>query len=785
MYEKYIKTLEFDKIKSILHSYAVSDGAKKMIDSLMPSAKKEIISLYQKQTSEAQSIILTRGSIPFGAIYDIRLMSRKAQIGSVLDAKSLLRIGDTLRTARISKTYVEQFNDIPVIRSLSEEINIFKHIEDEIERSILSETEISDDASADLRRIRRQINSEKQNIKNKLNEIVSSSKYSKILQDSVVTMRNERFVVPVKSENRADFPGIVHDTSSSGATMFIEPMAIVNMNNRLSTLKQEEHKEIERILAYLTSLVGEYCEDISHNCDILEQLDFIMAKGKLSVEMNAIEPKINDRKYIKLINARHPLIEKDKVVSSTIILGGEYSTLIITGPNTGGKTVTLKTLGLCSLMFQAGLHIPCDLESTICIFDNVFADIGDEQSIQQSLSTFSAHMTNIVYIMDNVGNNSLVLFDELGAGTDPIEGAGLAVSILETLKSKNILTVATTHYSELKNYALTQENVTNASVEFDINTLSPTYKLLIGVPGKSNAFEISKKLGLSEEIINSAKEHIKTDSIQMEDVISKLEKIRTDYEKKQEELQKELEDVKYIRLKLENKEQRQKEQNKKLIEDAKEKARKLIEDAKSEADIISKNLNKIKNSSDYKNIDRQMNELKTNINKYKEKYAKSKEELIAKSSKPLENINVGDIVYVNSFAKNAKVLSVDDAKDEVLIELGAIKMTVKKENLSTQEKIKEKKSTKAGKILTNKTKTAQTSVDLRGMDLETAILEVDKYIDNSYLAGLSEVTIIHGVGTLVLKKGIQSYLKKHKHIKSFRDGQYGEGGMGVTVAILK
>lgn len=291
-----------------------------------------------------KSIILTRGSIPFGAIYDIRLLSRKAQIGSVLDAKSLLKIGDTLRTARISKTYVEQFNDIPVIRSLSEEINIFKHIEDEIERSILSETEISDDASADLRRIRRQINSEKQNIKNKLNEIVSSSKYSKILQDSVVTMRNERFVVPVKSENRADFPGIVHDTSSSGATMFIEPMAIVNMNNRLSTLKQEEHKEIERILAYLTSLVGEYCEDISHNCDILEQLDFIMAKGKLSVEMNAIEPKINDRKYIKLINARHPLIEKDKVVSSTIILGGEYSTLIITGPNTGGKTVNISVV---------------------------------------------------------------------------------------------------------------------------------------------------------------------------------------------------------------------------------------------------------------------------------------------------------------------------------------------------------------------------------------------------------------------------------------------------------
>ena len=626
---------------------------------------------------------------------------------------------------------------------------------------------------------------EKQSIKNKLNEIVSSSRYSKILQDTVVTMRNERFVLPVKSENRADFPGIIHDTSSSGATLFIEPVSIVNMNNRLSSLKQEEYKEIERILAYLTSLVGEYADEIAYNCDLLEQLDFIMAKGKLSVEMNGVEPKINEEKYIKLINARHPLIDKEKVVSSTIILGKEYTSLIITGPNTGGKTVTLKTLGLCSLMFQAGLHIPCDIGSTICIFDEIFADIGDEQSIQQSLSTFSAHMTNIVSIMENVSSNSLVLFDELGAGTDPIEGAGLAVAILETLKNQDVLTVATTHYSELKNYALTSQNVRNASVEFDINTLSPTYKLLIGIPGKSNAFEISRKLGLSQDIIKRAKEHIKTESIQVEDVISKLEKIKNEYDIKTEQLQKELEDTQFIKAKLENKEKRQAEQTQKIYEDAKEKARKLIEDAKNEVDLINKNLNKIKNSSDYKNMDKQMSQLKTQVNKYKEKYAKSKEELIAKSVKPLEHINVGDTVYVNSFSQNAKVLSVDDEKNEVVVQLGMIKMTLKKENLSESEKIKEKKSTKSGKIMTNKTKTAQTSVDLRGMDLETALLEVDKYIDNSYLAGLSQITIIHGVGTLVLKKGVQSYLRKHKHIKTFRDGQYGEGGMGVTIATLK
>lgn len=785
MYNKNIKTLEFDKIKDILKSYAISDGAKTIIQNLVPSSKKEVIRLYQKQTSEAQKIILTKGSIPFGAIYDVRIYAKKAEIGSILDTKSLLKLSDTLRTARLAKNYVEQFSDIPIIKSLSEQISTFKHIEDEIEKAVISENEISDDASHELRKIRRQMAHEKQNIKNKLNEIVNSSKYSKILQDLVVTMRNERFVLPVKSENRADFPGIIHDTSSSGATLFIEPVSIVNMNNHLSSLKQEEHKEIERILAYLTSLVGEYSNEIIYNCEVLEQLDFIMAKGKLSLSMDAVEPKINERKYIKLINARHPLIDKDKVVSSTIILGGDYTSLIVTGPNTGGKTVTLKTLGLCSMMFQSGLHIPCDLESTICIFDEIFADIGDEQSIQQSLSTFSAHMTNIVYIMKNVSNNSLVLFDELGAGTDPIEGAGLAVSILETLKEKDILTVATTHYSELKNYALTSENVRNASVEFDVNTLSPTYKLLIGIPGKSNAFEISKKLGLDEDIIQRAKQHIKTDSIQVEDVISKLEKIKNEYEQNNESLKKELEETKFLKLKLENKEKRQGEKTEKIYEEAKEKARKLIEEAKNEAEQISKSLNKIKNSKNYKDIDKHMTQLKSDINKYKDKYAKSKQELIAKSSAPIEKINIGDIVYVNSFSKNAKVLSVDEAKNEVLVQIGAIKMTLAKENLSLEQKTKEKKSTKSGKIMTDKTKTANMSVDLRGMDLETAILEVDKYIDNSYLAGLSQVTIIHGVGTLILKKGVQAYLKKHKHIKTFRDGQYGEGGMGVTIATLK
>jgi hypothetical protein len=785
MNEKYLKILEFDKIKDILSNYAISENAKDKIEKLEPSTRREVIELLLEQTSEAQKIIVTKGAIPFGSIYDVRLQAKKASIGSILDAKSLIKVKETLRTARISKSYIEQFDNIPVIRSLSDNIRVSKSIEDEIERAIISEMEISDDASAELRRIRRQMANEKQSIKNKLNEIVTSSKYAKILQDTVVTVRNERFVLPVKSENKDQFPGIVHDTSSSGATLFIEPMAIVNMNNHLSALKQEEYKEIERILAYLTSIVGEFSEEIIYDCEMLEELDFIMAKGKLSVSMDAIEPKINQDKYVRFVNARHPLIEKNKVVSSTIEIGKTYSTLVITGPNTGGKTVTLKTLGLLCIMLQCGLHIPCDIGSSGYIFNNIFADIGDEQSIAQSLSTFSAHMTNIVGIMNEVDENSLVLFDELGAGTDPVEGAGLAISILDTLKEKDILTAATTHYSELKNYALTVDKVTNASVEFDVNTLSPTYRLIIGIPGKSNAFEISQKLGLSTDIIQRARDTIHTESIRVEDVISKLDKIKNEYEEKKQRLEKELEDAEFIRLKLENKERRAQQNSEKLLEEAKNKARSLVEEAKNEADEINKILNKLKKSSDYKNIDQKMNEIKGRINTYKDKYAKKKEELVKSNEKPIENVEVGDTVYVNSFSQNAKVLSVDDKKNEVVVQLGAIKMTLKKENISLEKKDKDTKGSKSGKIMKNKAQGATTSVDLRGMDLETALMEVDKHIDDSYLAGLEQLTIIHGVGTLVLKKGVQSYLKKHKHIKNYRDGQYGEGGMGVTIVTLK
>lgn len=785
MRKKYTTTLEFDKIKLMLADFAISENTKSFIDKLGISTEPKMIKTYQAETSEAQKIILQRGAIPFRAFFDVRLFTKKAGIGSTLDTRALLQIAQTISTARVCKAYIEQFQEIPHIQNLAEQITVLKDLEDEIFSKIISETQISDNASANLRRIRRSIEQENQNIKNKISSMLNSSAYSSVLQDSIVTIRNDRFVLPVKAENKNALDGIVHDTSSSGATLFVEPMAIVNMNNKLSQLKNEEHKEIEKILQKLTAEVGQYFQEINDNLKALEKLDFINAKGRLSVSMEANEPQLNNEKYVNLIQARHPLIPKDKVVSSNIILGKDYTTLIITGPNTGGKTVTLKTLGLLCMMFQAGLHIPCQAQSTLPVFNDIYADIGDEQSIEQSLSTFSSHISNIVNILKFANKNSLVLIDELGSGTDPIEGSALAISILDELKRRSVLTLVTTHFSELKNYALTTDGVINASVEFDVATLSPTYRLTIGLPGKSNAFEISKKLGISDEIIADAKKHIQNDNLKMEDILSQIDKVKNDYETDKENLEKELEDAKFIRMKLENKQQRLEEKNKAMLEEAKEQARKMIADAKQEADKIAKQITKLQHMSAYKEVDKQLNNIRTNIRGYENKYQKAKQELVKKSETPLDTVKEGDTVYVNSFAQNAKVISVDEQKDEIVVQIGAIKMPLKKENLSPAQKQKEKKATKSAKISKNKVESARLSCDVRGLDLESALLEVDKYIDDSYLAQLPEVTIIHGVGTLVLKNGIQNYLRKHNHIKSFRDGEYNEGGIGVTVATLK
>ena len=785
MRKKYTTTLEFDKIKTMLKDYAVCENTKNFIEKLGISTKPEIIKTYQAETSEAQKIILQRGPIQFKMIYDVRFFAKKSKIGSTLDAKSLLQIAEVLACARICKNYTSQFQDIPHIQSLCDEMTNLKDLEDEIFAKIISQERIADNASPNLHRLRRSIEQENTNIKNKISQMLGSQQYSSILQDAIVTVRNDRFVLPVKSENRQKISGIVHDTSSSGATLFIEPMAIVNMNNKLSELKIAEHNEIEKILSELTAKVGEFADEISLNVDKLERLDFINAKGRLSVAMDANEPQISDKKLIKLLEARHPLIPKDKVVSSNIILGEDYTSLIITGPNTGGKTVTLKTLGLLCLMFQAGLHVPCLSQSVMPIFDDIYADIGDEQSIEQSLSTFSSHISNIVNILKYANSNSLVLLDELGSGTDPVEGSALAIAILDNLRKKSVLTMVTTHFSELKNYALTTENVKNASMEFDVATLSPTYKLIIGLPGKSNAFEISQKIGMPESIIQEAKEHIHSDNIKMEDILSRIDKVKNEYEQKNKELDATLEEAKFAKMRYENKERRQDERSKQIIEEAKENARKLIQDAKEQSDKIQKQISKLRHNPALKEADAQILAIKKDIRKYDNSYSRANQELVTKTKNPLTDVKVGDTVYVDSFSQNAKVISVDKQRDEIGVQIGLIKMTLKKENLSKAKKQIENKPTKSAKISKTKVESAKMSCDLRGMDLETAILEVDKYIDDCYLASLPEITIIHGVGTLVLKNGIQKYLKTHKHIKSFRDGEYNEGGIGVTIATLK
>lgn len=788
MDKRSLKVLEFDTIKSMLLELAVTTLGKKHIENLFPSLDKDEIIHAQKQTSEAQKIIITRGSIPISAIGQVSEYAKRASIDAVLEPYQLLRVCDTLRICRKVKNFLRDSDGTPILQRLSENITILKDLEEEIENAIISDEEISDNASPELSKIRRNMINTKEQVRQKLSSIVSSSQYSKYLQESIVTMRQDRFVVPVKAENRSNIPGIVHDSSASGATLFIEPMAVVEMNNKLREYKVKESEEIERILTVLSSMVGEKYKEIQTNELMIAEIDFIMAKGKLSVKMKAEEPVINQNLILDIKNARHPLIDPKSVVPSNIQIGKDFDTLVITGPNTGGKTVTLKTIGLFAIMTQSGLHIPADYGTSMCIFENIFADIGDEQSIEQSLSTFSSHMTHIVKILNDVKNNCLVLFDELGAGTDPLEGAALAVSILDKLREQKIITVATTHYSELKHYALTSNRVENASVEFDVSTLSPTYKLIIGIPGKSNAFEISKKLGLMEDIIVAAKQHLDSDSISMEDVLKEIEDNRRQIQNERLESKVLYEDAKKLQNRLKEKEKKLDTQKDKLIQEAKLEARKILVKAKEEADESIKELRALSKMVENFNINKEIEDARSKIKTSLDKYGFSNEDLLNEKEvlNPIDNIMIGDEVFVPSFSKNGSIVSIDSDKKEAMVQIGIMKLNLPFSSLEKQVQSENiVKSSGAGKIMKSKIVTAELEIDLRGMDLETARLEVDKYLDNSYVAGLPRVTIIHGVGTLVLKNGIKSMLKNHRHVRSYRDGGYGEGGMGVTMVELK
>ncbi|NMA86926.1 MAG: endonuclease MutS2 [Tissierellia bacterium] len=791
MNEKTLRVLEYEKIVEKLESKAQSQLGKKTARNIKPLTDIKLIEEKQKETEEALELLMRRGNPPLYGIYDISHELKMADIGGVLSPASLLKVSDSLRVSRDLKRYMKEIKEenrihYPVIGNLIDSLKILKNIEEEIDNAIVNENEISDNASPKLRSIRRQIINKNNSIKDKLNSITSSSKYQKYLQDSIVTMREGRYVVPIKQENKSFFPGIVHDQSSSGATLFVEPMAVVELNNQLRELELEERKEIEKILKELTQLVAGEGENIGNNQKILQELDFIFAKGRLALEMNATKPVLNHNGYMNIKKARHPLLDPEIVVPIDIYLGKDFNSLVITGPNTGGKTVTLKTVGLLTLLSQSGLHIPADFNSEIGIFNQVFADIGDEQSIEQSLSTFSSHMTNIIQILDEVDYNALVLFDELGAGTDPTEGAALAMAILDHLLKRNIRTIATTHYSQLKIYALTTEGVRNASVEFDVETLRPTYKLLIGVPGKSNAFEISKRLGLQDYIIEDAKALVSRESVEFEDILQAIDKDRKTIEEEKFNIDKLKSEMETLEEELRVEREKAKKSRDKIILEAKEEARDILRNAKSESDLIVGKLRQISNEIEKdrnKKIQESQEKLKDKLNEVESSL--SENVLNVKSSEPPKGLKVGDAVEVLSLNQIGNVLELPDENGDLTVQVGIMKVNV---NISTlrRAEIEEKRtqaSTKA--IIKSKSSNIKNEIDLRGKTLDEALLDLDKYIDDLFISGLKEAYIIHGKGTGVLREGIKSYLSSHRNVKSHRPGKHGEGGDGVTVVEIK
>lgn len=790
MNEKALRILEYNKIIEMLCESAVSAMGRDIASELKPSTDINEIKELLQETSEAVNLLLKKGSIPIGGVQDIRVPLKKVKLGSILDPVELLRVADTLRAARRLKSFMNEDRgeeSFPIIEYYIETLAPYRSIEDRISSAIVSEEEISDNASPQLHSIRRKIKDRTASMREKLNHMISSAAYQKYLQDPIITVRGDRHVIPVKQEFRSNVPGIVHDQSASGATLFIEPMAIVEMNNDIKKLMLDEEKEIQRILGELTALIDEKYDSIKTNMEILATLDFIFAKGKFALELRCSEPAINSKGIVNIKKARHPLLKAEVVVPIDIYVGESFNTLVITGPNTGGKTVTLKTIGLLTLMAQSGLHIPASDYSEVAVFDEVFADIGDEQSIEQSLSTFSSHMTNIVSILEKVTPDSLVLFDELGAGTDPTEGAALAMSILELLHKRKIRTAATTHYSELKIYALTTEGVCNASVEFDVATLRPTYRLLIGIPGKSNAFEISRKLGLPDDIIKRAKEFISQDDVKFEDLIKSLEDDKKKAEDERDTATRLKFELEKAKQEMDRKLEKLEAQRDRMIRDAQREALEIVRRSKEESEELIKELRDA--------ISRESEERSAMIEKSRQKVRQREDELEEKmgeslfkktSSAPPKNIRIGMSVHIVNLDQKGSVLTLPDEEGNLMVQAGIMKINVNVKNLKVAEEVKEKpKKTGNVKVSSVKARNVATQIDLRGQTLDEALMNVDKYLDDAYLGSLPQVTIIHGKGTGVLRAGIMQLLKSHSHVKSYRSGGFGEGGIGATIVEIK
>ena len=789
-FQKNIKTLELDSVLNMLSNEASMSDAKLMANDLTPSSVFSEVEKRLKHTEDAYLLMAKYSAPSFGRASNIVSSVARADLGSSLSIKELLEVAEVLRVTRSLKDWGA--DSVLPDNSLSPFFEILtpnKFLENKITFSIKSEDELSDSASPLLADIRRKITIKSASIRDNLERIVRGPA-AKYLQENIITQRDGRFVVPVKSEHKNEIKGLVHDTSATGSTLFIEPMSVVETNNEIRVLKLREQDEIIRILAELSSEVATFAESIKLSYNSLVELNFIFAKASLAYKMKATLPKLNNKGYVYLKRARHPLINPRQVVPITVSLGGEYNTLIITGPNTGGKTVTLKTVGLLSLMAMCGLMIPADDQSEIAVFNKVFADIGDEQSIEQSLSTFSSHMVNIIAVLEECDDNSLVLFDELCAGTDPIEGAALAKAILMSLHDKGVKTVATTHYAELKSYAIDTKGVENASCEFDVATLKPTYRLIIGVPGRSNAFAISKKLGLSEDLISVAKEQLSDDDTRFERVVKSLEVARHAAEEEHQKALKFRSEAEEIRRKLENREHEFNKNRDKIMEQTREKASAIVDDARNRAAVLLNSLEDMKKQLNSENAAKMLEEARRG-------YKKSLEDMEDKANPVVTNNSgeklaklpeINDIVVISSINRDATVIAVDKAKNKVQVMSGSMKMWVGTDELRVKkgkESTEIKKTRKVTGLASRKERSATGEIDLRGMASDEAILELDKYIDNAVLSGIGTITVIHGKGTGVLRKAVQDYLRHHKNIKTFRIGLFGEGENGVTIAELK
>ncbi|BCB05068.1 endonuclease MutS2 [Bacillus sp. KH172YL63] len=785
MNAKVLKTLEFDKIKELLKEYAASALGHARVSALIPSVEYEEITALHEETDEAMTILRLKGHAPLGGIFDIRPHVKRAQIGSMLSPSEFIQVASTIRASRKMTLFVDELLEeeveIPLLQEKIGTVIPLPQLEQDIRKVVDENGEILDTASETLRSIRTQLRANEGRIREKLERMIRGSNAQKMLSDAIITIRNDRYVIPVKQEYRGQYGGIIHDQSSSGQTLFIEPEAIVQLNNQLRELRLKEQTEIEKILQELTLSVQESGEELLLIVSVLSDIDFMFTKAKFGRSIKGSKPVINNERRIKLNKARHPLLPIDEAVANDIELGDEFSSIVITGPNTGGKTVTLKTLGLTSLMAQSGLPIPALDGSEVGIFRTIYADIGDEQSIEQSLSTFSSHMVNIVDILKKVDHESLVLFDELGAGTDPQEGAALAISILDEVHATGARVVATTHYPELKAYGYNREGVVNASVEFNVETLSPTYKLLLGVPGRSNAFDISKRLGLTDRVIQRAKSHIGTDSKEVENMIASLEDSRRQGERELEEAHELLRQAEKMHKDMQKQMMEYYEKKDSLYEKAQQKATEVVEKARAEAEQVIKDLRKMQHEKSAQIKEHELIQAKKQLEEAIPTLKTSGPK--KKTSQATRELKPGDEVKVLSFDQKGHLVERVSAK-EWQVQMGIMKMKVKESDL---EFIQSQQKVETKPLATVKGKDFHVSLelDLRGERYDNALSRVEKYIDDALLAGYPQVSIIHGKGTGALRQGVQEYLKNHRSVKGTRFGDAGEGGTGVTVVQFK